>query len=1103
MTNPAPLEKQLLHLTLNKGVNERDRPETADPSTCLTRVENLVQDQTGAYIKCPGQTLLGPQYAAVKALRTVNGLAVIRQGVSGNQDGRLVPYLEGAASGSQWSEREDMFLPILTGSAEFILSSGPHVVPKIGGVATCTKFHAMVVEMGINASGGGPARSVVLYDRNAGAVVVKYDLERIRTGGSENIPKIAFVEDRYLHVFFNVGADIYGFVVDTSATITAESAIVETLLLSGAGATELLDIAVSNTDGFLRVSRSYLLVDFAGASTCLSMSNAAALVDSVSLAGTGAEPALQICTNDSSDWLFWICSTQIGANVLADLTVAVAPADHSGGATITSPQICLASSNRVYCLSEAAVTFGAATVNRITARRATTDGGTTLSSYATIDGWELASTPFIYASAVSPDTVLVQLVKESSLDAVAHVVADVTSGRQGLNVGSATTYNSFRVAAVLEPFVGTVNVSKLRYLHSSYSSSSVSPAVAVQTVARGFGYAIFTLTSGHQNVASQNFGGATYISGGCHAKFCGDTVAEVGFVDLPNLNVQAGAAGVLTGAYKYIAVHKHVDETGSVAYSRLSEIFSITHSADQGDVTISPCAITCRDQVTAALPLTLRVITELYRTKVGGTIYYLCASSQVGTPAPGLATQVLGLTAGPFFTVSDNLSDATLGAQPQLFRQPGTPNSAVDRYPAPNSNILCQHKDRLFTTDPYGARVYYSSFFVDGETAWHNPAFSFFVHGGSGPITGLVSMDGRLFIFKRDAIFVVDGDGPAEGGVTGNEYSPPQKLATPFGCIDHRSIAVTSNGIIYRSANGIEILTRSLQVKFIGDRVFQTVDTYTETVGATVGADGLVRIAINSSGGDGRIVVYDPTLDAWTTINLIASGVTTANLLATGETVVYLQGGIPVYEAPGSGLGYAGTYIPWVIETGWLRTGQNARGRFSKILGLLKKLSGANHKVTFSVAFDYVDSYTQVATWEPGVINALGIEALEVQLANQEVRAVRFKMEDGLPTARSIASSTFATPIVVTHATAHGFVNGDTIVIADHLVNTAANGTWVVAAATDLTYTLTASVGNGVGGATGTATYPVGTGRGADVLGITLEVAIKTGAPKVAAGQKA
>lgn len=72
----------------------------------------------------------------------------------------------------------------------------------------------------------------------------------------------------------------------------------------------------------------------------------------------------------------------------------------------------------------------------------------------------------------------------------------------------------------------------------------------------------------------------------------------------------------------------------------------------------------------------------------------------------------------------------------------------------------------------------------------------------------------------------------------------------------------------------------------------------------------------------------------------------------------------------------------------------------------------------------------------------------------------------------TITSSTNATPIVITRAS-HGVSNGQTVIINGHTTNTNANGVWEAANVTANTFELknadgTNSVGNGVGGATGT-----------------------------------
>jgi len=66
----------------------------------------------------------------------------------------------------------------------------------------------------------------------------------------------------------------------------------------------------------------------------------------------------------------------------------------------------------------------------------------------------------------------------------------------------------------------------------------------------------------------------------------------------------------------------------------------------------------------------------------------------------------------------------------------------------------------------------------------------------------------------------------------------------------------------------------------------------------------------------------------------------------------------------------------------------------------------------------------------------------------------------------SIASSTNANPIVVTTATVHGLSTGDFAEISGHLVNTTANGTWLVTVTSTTAFTISVA-GNDVGAATG------------------------------------
>jgi hypothetical protein len=68
-----------------------------------------------------------------------------------------------------------------------------------------------------------------------------------------------------------------------------------------------------------------------------------------------------------------------------------------------------------------------------------------------------------------------------------------------------------------------------------------------------------------------------------------------------------------------------------------------------------------------------------------------------------------------------------------------------------------------------------------------------------------------------------------------------------------------------------------------------------------------------------------------------------------------------------------------------------------------------------------------------------------------------------------ITSSTNANPSVVTTSSAHGLVVGDVVEVANHLVNTNINGTWVLATVGSTTTFTVPAPANGAGAATGFA----------------------------------
>ncbi len=1011
----APGDKQLVDLDLSKGMDERTRPELMGG---ITYICNMVQDQTGAWVKRPG-TVTGPlldQASPAAPLFPKRVLSLVTGWAAIGEYGKLLHYQDE----SNKLRVRQAHMDLSTVSAEFAGSSGPAsqdltVGPRIVGVASSSKFDCYI-NSALTFAGPG---SLTIRERLTGAEVV-CDMTSIVTGTAV---KMVFVGDRYLHIFGTdnaAGEKVKVTVIDTAValprTVAAVAALTYTVVDHGAAVVALQDAV----GGALY---SYVLVAAGANRFVYQLTPAGAVFDTNTMTAAEAYSSMDLDESAGELWLLIASATAsfctLSAAGISTVVTATTVTTHPGTYICCDPTT--HSQRFVYPV---AATFGSSTYDTIQVWNLAAAGIDT-TVVGAMWGWSIVSLPWFMSGS---GKYYIQLVKRDTTNEIAqHAICDLSTftGYVTNSAGLALPYGSFRIASILEPF------SAMRKFGAKASATAapryrcetttnvfeVSVCIPYQTAQRTNG-----VTFHHMRLADSasygaaNFSGATYLAHGGLNAYDGRNLVEQGFADMPVfVGDNQAVAGNVTGSVRYVAVYRHVDANGTSSYSRTYGPVAKTGLTGAGGigkvlVTVHAHALTNRDTGDGnSVPFV-----ELYRTANGGTQYYLCASSQalMSASTTPLVQQLAANATTGLLTVTDDLLDANLILQAIMYRQPGTPNAPADRYAAPACKHVIQHKDRLFCTDPYGQRVYYSSFFVDGEAAWFNPAFNFFVHAGSGPITALASMDGRLFVFKRDAIFVVDGDGPGEAGPSGNEYSPPQALASRYGCVDHRSVVCTPEGIVYRSTRGIEQISRNLKVTWLGERVQNTVNDHPVTVGSCLDPDGRVHLLLSEtetwtgvSTSAGVELIYDLPADAWSVAKHTAGEVygrslqNVAVVMNNGlETVVYAESlsGVVIADAT-TGLDPYSAYIPWVVETGWIKQGPQARQRISGLLALCKKRSGANHAIRISLAFDYVDSYTQSLTWEPDVLNTLAIEELLLKPTKQLVLAIRLKIEEIIP----------------------------------------------------------------------------------------------------------
>ncbi len=509
------------------------------------------------------------------------------------------------------------------------------------------------------------------------------------------------------------------------------------------------------------------------------------------------------------------------------------------------------------------------------------------------------------------------------------------------------------------------------------------------------------------------------ISGGVGAYYDGRNTQEMAFVTAPSAWVtqSSGAGSIAAGTYNYVVVYSYPGADGKIHYSRTSRPAQVVFgSSKNGTVLVTAPSVTLRSD---------RIMANIYRTATAGTQYYLVC--QIPMTRLSTTTVLTQCTA----SYLDSMTDAVLITRPLLHRQPGTALTALDRYHGISSKHIIRHKDRVFFCN--GSNVYYSSFAVDNEAPWFNPAFTFTVPEGQGPITGLAAMDGLLIVFKRNAVFVVDGDGPPENGGNGTEFSPPRRIHTDQGCIDQRSITTTPKGITYRSPLGIMLLTRNFQVEFIGERVAATVNAQPYTGGATYDAEnGRVILALSDTlsgyvfnqDSAGAQVVYDTVNDAWTVWRSIKTSITgqahtvgQTNSTTSVQDVCFVQdknvsGTVSdnVYTCRGSklfvyddstgldsDLATQYTFPVAIVNTGWIRGASlQDRIRVTDLVVLGQRESGHNLLATFYRNFNRATA-TAIKTFDATATN-ITPETLEFQPSIESVQSMKFSLFTATPT---------------------------------------------------------------------------------------------------------
>lgn len=515
--------------------------------------------------------------------------------------------------------------------------------------------------------------------------------------------------------------------------------------------------------------------------------------------------------------------------------------------------------------------------------------------------------------------------------------------------------------------------------------NAVSGTVYTQT---GINDAMMTFTSDNSFQESE-LGNNLHVTGGLIQMYDGISFVEHSFNYYPeNISNTISITGglIIAGTRQYVVTYEWLDNQGQVHRSVTSVPLSVTNvgSTNKNTLTIPTLRLTEKKAPNSSVQIVV------YRTVNLGTIFY-----QVTSPS----APVYNDTTVDSITIEDAVSDTALVGNNLLY----TTGGVSDNLQAESTNLITNVRGRLFYVPAENPYAYnYSKLVVQGAPVEFYDQAPTQIDRRGGQITAIAPLDDKIIFFKENAIFYLIGEGPDATGAQ-NDYNEAQLITTDGGCIDPSSVVAMPLGLMYKSAKGIYILNRGLNIEYIGKEV-EAYNGDTILSATLVSNKSQVRFSLNT----GIVLVYDYLVGQWYTF-------TNHNLLVDSTTwndsFIYLRSDGQVWQENDS-FSDNGNFIKMKIVTSWFSLAQ-----FEGFQRIYKAMIIGNyvskHNLLMSVAYDFnpylvstvnIDAYALLNTQTYGESTPYGNETVyggpfplyqfRWQIPRQKCESIQFTIED-------------------------------------------------------------------------------------------------------------
>lgn len=254
----------------------------------------------------------------------------------------------------------------------------------------------------------------------------------------------------------------------------------------------------------------------------------------------------------------------------------------------------------------------------------------------------------------------------------------------------------------------------------------------------------------------------------------------------------------------------------------------------------------------------------------------------------------------------------------------------------------------------------YSKQIIEGTPVEMSDLLTFYVAPNSGataatgPMKCIFPMDDKLILFKKDALYYINGSGPDNTGAN-SQYSQPIFITSTVGSVNQNSIVFIPKGLMFQSDKGIWLLGRDLSTTYIGAEVENSNDQVV-TSAVAIPETTQVRFTLDND----TFLMYDYFYEQWGDF----LGLTAASSTIFQDLHTYVSPtGAVSQETPGVYMDN-GNPVLTSFTTGWLNlAGIQGYQRAYALFILGQYLSP--HLLEVGIAYNYNSSTYQLTTINP------------------------------------------------------------------------------------------------------------------------------------------